>query len=299
MRYPIIIDTDPGVDDFFCIAIGAAYSDIFDLKAVTTIGGNNATEVTTRNALDILHLCKRDDVPVAAGETSYLEEEFGEPGVAFHGLNGLGNVEIPHTDKKAIDLKACDKIYEVAKECNGELILVTVGPTTNVAKAILKYPDITKMIKKIVMMGGSTDKGNITPYAEANIYHDYKAANILFKSGIPIDMIGLNVTLKSVMPREVFDVISEGSNPYIREVMQKLIDFRNGEAMHDAVAIGSMIEDYLTFEDAFVYIELNGEERNGQTVCDFNSKTPNTRVATAVNLDGYYKMMKGMLEVYR
>jgi len=87
---PIIIDTDPGVDDFFCIGIGCAFRELFDLRAITTIGGNNSTDVTTRNALDILKLFRRQDVPVAKGADSFLYEPFGEPVVRFHGTNGLG-----------------------------------------------------------------------------------------------------------------------------------------------------------------------------------------------------------------
>ena len=89
-RIPIIVDTDPGVDDFFCLAIAAAYDELFDLRAVTTIGGNNTTDVTTRNALDILKLFHREDVPVARGADSYLKEPFGEPVAKFHGENGIG-----------------------------------------------------------------------------------------------------------------------------------------------------------------------------------------------------------------
>ncbi|MBO7697962.1 MAG: nucleoside hydrolase, partial [Erysipelotrichaceae bacterium] len=204
-KIPIIIDTDPGVDDFFCMAIGCGFRDLFDLRAITTIGGNNLTYVTTANALDILKLFKREDVPVARGADSYLAEPFGEPVAKFHGANGLGDVVIDRSDRKPHPLPACDVIYEQAKQCNGELVLVTVGPETNLALAFNKYPDLKHMIKKIVVMGGTLTSGNISPYAEANIGHDAKAARIVFETGIPVDMIGLNVTRKAPLRKNIFD----------------------------------------------------------------------------------------------
>lgn len=105
-RVPIIIDTDPGVDDFFCIAIACAFTELFDVRAITTIGGNNSTDVTTRNALDILKLLNREDIPVARGADSFLKNPFGEPVARFHGVNGLGNVEIPHSLRKTDKLAA-------------------------------------------------------------------------------------------------------------------------------------------------------------------------------------------------
>ena len=298
-KIPVMIDTDPGVDDFFCLAVGSSFPEIIDLKAVSTIGGNNYTSVTTRNALDILHLFHRDDVEVAAGETSFLTEPFGEPVAKFHGANGIGDVEIEHTTKKEADIKGSEMIYKVAKENAGELILVPVGPLTNIARVILDHPDVVTMIKKIVLMGGSITRGNITPYAEANIGHDVPAADIVFKSGIPIDMVGLNVTLASPLPREVFDPMCEGCDKTISDTVKALIDFRKGEPMHDAVAISSLIDETLTFRKARVTIELDGEKR-GQTVADFDApdEEKNVRVAVEVHLDRYYGVIDRVINSY-
>ena len=298
-KQPILIDTDPGVDDAFCLAIGCGFSEYFDLKAVTTIGGNNATDITTRNALDLLKLYHRDDVRVGRGSDSYLEKEFDKPVEKFHGKNGLGNAIIPHSDRKPDELKACDLIYEVARECNGELIIVTVGPETNLALALLKYPDLKHLIKKFVVMGGSTDKGNVTPYAEANIIHDEKAAEIVFSSGVPLDMIGLNATHLTKLPRDVFDGLATDTRDDVKEFLQKLIDFRNGEPMHDAVAIATLISDFVTFKDAYCYVETKDPMHIGQTVCDVNSNNPNVRVAVDIDLNGYYQVIGEMLKCYR
>ena len=297
-KIPILIDTDPGVDDFFCIAIGCAFKELFDLRAITTIGGNNLTDITTRNALDILKLFGRDDVDVARGADSFLTHPFDDPVVKFHGSNGLGDVEIEHSNRKAVDIPAWDKIYEEAKKCNGELVLVTVGPETNLGMAFNKYPDLKNMIKKIVVMGGTLTTGNINQYAEANIYNDAEAARIVFEQGIPIDMIGLNVTRKAPLRKSIFDNL-ENINPEIKDVMLKLIEFRNEEAMHDAIAISSLVNDkVIIFKDAYTYIIDDNSEKRGMSAVDYE-KTPNSRVAVDVNVEEYYKVMRDMISQYK
>ena len=293
-QIPIIIDTDPGVDDFFCIALGCAYSDIFNLRAITTIGGNNSTDVTTQNALDILKLFRRTEVPVARGAGRYLCGEFGLPVIKFHGINGLGNAYIDHSDVKIDRQKAWDKIYREAVKYDGDLVLVTVGPETNLAMAFSKYPRLPLLLKKIVVMGGTLTTGNVTEYAEANIYHDAEAARIVFESGVPIDMIGLNVTRKAPLPRAILEDITD-CDPEIKDVMLELIRFRHEEAMHDAIAISSLIsDDIITFADAYTHIIDGKDEKRGMSVVEYD-KTPNSRVAVDINVEAYYRVMREML----
>ena len=293
-RIPIIIDTDPGVDDFFCMAIGCAYRELFDLRAITTIGGNNATDVTTRNALDILKLFGREDVPVGRGADSYLFDSFGEPVAKFHGLNGLGNVEIEHSDRKPLPIPAYEVIYEQAKQCDGKLVLVTVGPETNLAHAFQKHPDLKNMIAKIVVMGGTLTTGNVSEYAEANIWHDAQAARIVFETGIPIDMIGLNVTRKAPLRKSIFDGL-DNVNEKIKDVMEKLIEFRNEESMHDAIAISSLVNDKaIIFKDSYTTIIDDYSEKRGMSVVDYE-RTPNSRVAVDINNEEYYDVIRGAI----
>lgn len=296
MKLPIIIDTDPGVDDFFCLSIGLSYTDQFNLLGITTMGGNNYTHVTTQNALDIVQLFKKN-TPVISGSTSYLKAPFAEPEAEFHGANGLGDIEIPHSSQLPLDIPVEDFIYNMAKKYSKELILVTVAPLTNIARCFLKYPEITKDIKKLVIMGGAIQGGNITPFAEANINHDAYAADIVFRSGIPIDMVGLDVTMKCPLELDTFNTISTNLNPEIKPIMQELITFRNGDPMHDAVAIASLVdEQMLTYKNAYVTIELNNSTHIGQTICDFESKHPNCRVAIGQDINRYYDVMKGVCE---
>ena len=296
---PILIDTDPGVDDFFCIAIGCAFRDLLDLKAITTIGGNNTTEVTTQNALNILSLLHREDVPVAKGADSFLTHPFGRPAARFHGANGLGNVELQKSENSPDPLPACDMIYQKAVECNGELVVVTVGPETNLALALNKYPDLKNLIRKIVVMGGTITTGNISPYAEANIYNDSEAARTVFASGIPIDMVGLNVTRQAPLRKSLFDNVSPSVRPEVRYVMEKLIEFRNEEAMHDAIAVSSLIsDDVITWKDSYTYVIDGTGEKRGLTVTDFNSSACNSRIAVEINTAAYYKVITDMINSY-
>lgn len=294
-RIPIVIDTDPGIDDFFCLALACAYSDRLDLRAVTTMGGNNHTDVTTQNALNILSLF-RTDVPVARGADRYLEAEFGAPAAKFHGSNGVGGLILPQSDRTPDDLPAWDKLYEIAKAAQGELVLVTVAPLTNIALALQKHPDLPHWIKKIVMMGGSIGRGNITPYVEANAGHDPAATKLVFESGIPIDMVGLSITLGCPIRPDVFERYIPAQRGGFREIMEALIRFRSGEAMHDAVAISTLLDDRLmTWQTGEITVELAPPERSGQTVLH-PLEHANMRAAVAVDTDRYDAIIGGMLQ---
>ena len=239
-RIPVILDTDPGVDDFFAIAMLCANRDRINLLGLTAEGGNNTTAVTAQNALNVLLLLGCDDVPVARGMDQYLTRPFGAPVAKFHGANGMGNVDLPVSNHGLAKERAWDFIYTQAKEA-GSIVLVTVGPLTNVAVALCKYPDLKAHVSRIVMMGGTTDRGNIGPYTEANMGHDALASRIVFESGIPIDMVGLNVTRDCIISPAEFDVMSGHSDSLTASVMRDLIVFRAGEALHDPIAAAAML----------------------------------------------------------
>lgn len=144
---------------------------------------------------------------------------------------------------------------------------MTVAPLTNIALALQKHPDLPHWIKKIVMMGGSIGRGNITPYVEANAGHDPAATKLVFESGIPIDMVGLSITLGCPIRPDVFERYIPAQRGGFREIMEALIRFRSGEAMHDAVAISTLLDDRLmTWQTGEITVELAPPERSGQTV---------------------------------
>ena len=196
------------------------------------------------------------------------------------------------SDAKTDLLKAWDKIYEQARLCSGKLVLVTVGPETNLALAFEKYPDLKRMISRIVVMGGSLTTGNVTEYGEANLYHDACAAKAVFETGIPIDMIGLNVTRMAPLKKDIFDGLD--ADERIREVMLKLIEFRNEEPMHDAIAISSLVSDsVIDFKETYTQVIPDGERR-GMSVTD-DQRTPNSRVAVNIDTDAYREVIREMI----
>ena len=293
-KIPFILDTDPGVDDFFAFAFLGSYQDQVNLLGVTTVGGNNETKVTTKNALDILSFLGMD-APVFPGANRYLTEEFGKPVVEAHGHNGVGDVELPESSNQAKEEYAWDAIYRISKE-KGPIVLGTIGPLTNIATAILKYPDLPDMIEKIVMMGGSNLVGNIGPYAEANIGHDPLAAKIVFHSGIKIDGIGLDTTLQCSVSLEEFDSYAQKDNP-IHQAMRKMMEFRNGEAMHDAVAISTLIDDtWLTWREGMMDVVVESSEIQGMTL--FEGVGDQVRFAKDPDVEVYRKHYQEMVTSY-
>jgi len=296
-RIPFIIDTDPGVDDFFCIAFGVSSESKTDLKGLTTICGNNYVDVTTRNALDILKYLGSEETPVAKGCEKFLDGRETEPVLEFHGANGLGNLEIPHSDKKCDELSASDFIYKTAKECEGELVLVPVGPLTNIAKAITDHPDIVKMVKKIVLMGGALVGGNLTPFAEANTGNDPEATKIVFGCGIPVDMVGLDVTMKGVITTDEFDVLAKDTRPDLKELMKNMLIFRHGDPMHDAIAFATVLDDsFMKWKCGTIDCVLDGEHR-GQTV--MTSDEGVHRAAVEIDMNRYRELFGEMVSYYK
>lgn len=294
MTIPLILDTDPGVDDFFCFAVVCAFRDVFDLKAVTAMGGNNTTAVTSKNAQRILNLFHRD-VPVSYGADSYLTEPFGEPVVSAHGHNGLGEVEIPDPGIPLDPLRAWDKIHAEAEKNEG-LQLLTVAPLTNVAMALIRYPDLKQKIAGITMMGGSQLVGNVTPYGEANVTHDVFAMEKVLESGIMTTMIGLDITSQCTISLNEFDAMSEHLNPEVRSIMRQLIAFRHGEAMHDAVSAAAMVDPgFLKFRNAKARIEMASTLSYGRIWLEDSEAEAGFRYAYEVDVPAYKQIFAKMI----
>jgi inosine-uridine nucleoside N-ribohydrolase len=296
-RLPILIDTDPGIDDFFCLAMALAFGESLRVTGVSTEGGNADPAVTTRNALDILYLLGRPDIPVAKGSTQYLLKPFGRPAVKFHGENGLGGVQLVPSPQAADARQAWDLLHDCACQEDGKLVVLTIGPLTNIAVALGMFPVLKKKIRRIVMMGGTTDTGNIGPYTEANMGHDALASHIVFQSGIPIDMVGLNVTRKCFIRPEELASWSAGTKPEIRTVMRQLFSFRGAEPMHDPVACASLLDGgILSWREARTEIECSQLDTSGRCLIDFQSTNPNSRIAMDIDVDRYKALFAAMLK---
>ena len=194
MSKKIIIDTDPGVDDAMAILMAFA-SPEFDILGLTTIFGNAATAVTTRNALTLVETVGRPEVSVVAGASKPLESDYLGPVPQVHGVNGLGDaVLVPPTASIESD-DAAGFIYATACANRGEVTLVALGPLTNLANALQRHPDLPDLVDEIIIMGGNAlVPGNATPVAEANINNDPEAADLVFGAPWPVTMVGLDVT---------------------------------------------------------------------------------------------------------
>jgi purine nucleosidase len=191
----VVIDTDPGIDDAMAIAVAAVAPQI-DLVALTTVFGNHRLEVTTANAIRVLDFLGVDDVPVVAGADRPLMRPIGPPATFVHGDDALGDIGLPGPSRTPLsDARAAVQLIDLARATPGEVTLLTIGPLTNLALAVRLEPELVTLLDEVVVMGGAAFVGgNVTPAAEANIWNDPEAAEIVLGAGFPLTMIGLDVT---------------------------------------------------------------------------------------------------------
>src|SRR5580700_4258588 len=207
----IIIDTDPGIDDAMAIFL-ALRSPELKVEAITPVAGNVPLDLSLRNALRLVEIAERTDVPVAAGASHPLLRRLATAG-HVHGVNGLAGVEFPEPKTKPVHETAPELIRRIVRENPGEITIVAVGPLTNVALALRADPALASVIPAIVIMGGSLSGGNMTPAAEFNLYVDPEAARIVFDAGIPLTMVGLDVTRKVLFTDQRLKALETAKNP--------------------------------------------------------------------------------------
>ncbi|MBI9103173.1 MAG: nucleoside hydrolase [Spirochaetales bacterium] len=254
MAEKIIIDTDPGIDDAMAIFY-ALESPELEVLGLTTIFGNGFTDVTTANALKLLEIAERTDIPVSRGADHPFKGKFTDPATFVHGDDGQGNINLPAPLGKPVDERASEFIIQKVNEFPGEVTLVPIGPLTNIALALLAEPGLDKKIKRIVLMGGNCFcAGNATPAAEANIVKDPEAADIVFRAACPITVCGLDVTEKVLMKAAVLDSIGEIDNPRAQHLAKILPFYRSfyktvlGDTdihVHDSTAITYLLRPEL------------------------------------------------------
>jgi inosine-uridine nucleoside N-ribohydrolase len=292
----ILIDCDPGHDDMMAIMLASSSPEL-ELLGVTTVAGNQTGEKTYLNALKTLTLIGETDVPVARGADKPL---FRELTVApeIHGVSGLDGADLPEPGFEGVKQHAVDFLIKIIMESGTPLILVPTGPLTNVALAMLKDPRITTKLERIVLMGGAVYDSNITPAAEFNIYVDPEAAKVVFGSGVPITMVGLDVTNKALFGFDYIEQLAK-LNGKVSRVVAPLLKFFaqankdifgfNGAPLHDALAVAYLISpQVINTRKLNVEIETDGELTRGRTVADvygITGKTANTDVALEVDND--------------
>ncbi|UOY00471.1 nucleoside hydrolase [Blastococcus sp. PRF04-17] len=199
MPRPLVIDTDPGIDDALAILLALASPEV-DLRLVTTVHGNVELARTTENALRVLHLAGRSDVPVAAGARESLVHPQPERAGHVHGAAGLGGVDLPRSPAPPDARPAVVALAELLLASPEPVTVAAVGPLTNVALLLRTFPDAAARIGRLVVMGGSAWRGgNVTAAAEFNVWADAEAAQAVFSSTLPTVMVGLDVTLPTVL----------------------------------------------------------------------------------------------------
>lgn len=270
----VIIDTDPGVDDALALLL-AMRSPELKIEGITPVAGNVPLDLTLPNALRMVEVAGRADIPVAAGSPEPLMRRL-VTAEYVHGENGLDGAVFPEPALRPVPERAPEFIRRVVRAHPGEVTLIPIGPLTNVAAALRSDPELAKMVRGITMMGGSLSGGNVTPAAEFNVYVDPEAARIVFQSGIPITMVGLDVTRKTTLTEEHVRTLETHSHPVSQaaaKIARHVIEharregFLLGPNMHDPLAVASFLEpSLLKLEKYYVDVETSGELTAGETL---------------------------------
>jgi inosine-uridine nucleoside N-ribohydrolase len=296
---PVLLDCDPGHDDAIALLLALA-SDELELRGVTTVAGNQTLEKTTANAIRVLELAGRAEIPVAAGAGRPLVRE---PRVAadVHGETGLDGPDLPPPQAEPSPQHAVDFLAERVEGAT----LVATGPLTNVALLLARYPEATP--ERIVLMGGAIAEGNVTPAAEFNIWADPEAAQRVFTSGLDVTMVALDVTHRAlVTPAHASQLRETGR---IGTVVAELLEFYggfhrsvygwDGSPIHDAVAVAHVIDPgLLELERLNVRIDTESELCRGRTVVDLWRRTglePTANVAVGIDPERFVDLLQERL----
>lgn len=299
----IIIDTDPGIDD--AVAISAAvFSESLQVELITTVAGNVSVEKTTNNALRLVEFFGKN-IPVAKGATKPLIRSTKDAS-HIHGDTGMDGFDFPSPTRKICEKNAVDKMREVIESSEEKITVVPIGPLTNIALLLSCYPECKDNIEEIVLMGGSSGRGNDTPAAEFNIYADPEAAKIVVNSGVPIVMCPLDVTTVATLDLDTINGLRDMNK--VGKMFYDLFNHyrggsvaRGGLKMHDLTTIAYLTKPELfKTQECFVDVETAGEYTAGFTVVDlkeqFKNKEKNVKFAIEIDVEGFRKWMLNLFE---
>ncbi|MFM5371013.1 pyrimidine-specific ribonucleoside hydrolase RihA [Aeromonas veronii] len=310
MALPVILDCDPGHDDAIALILALASPEL-KVLAVTTSAGNQTPDKTLNNALRILTLLGRDDIPVAAGAPKPLARELI---IAdnVHGESGLDGPKLPDPAFAPQAMTGLELMAKCLRESLEPVTLVPTGPLTNIALLLAAHPELKPKIARIVLMGGAAGAGNWTPAAEFNIYVDPEAADMVFKSGIPITMCGLDVTHEAQVMDEDIERVRAITNP-VAQCVAGLLDFfmiyhRDpkwgfaGAPLHDPCTIAWLLAPELFHGvECRVDIETSGEHTVGMTVVDrygLTGKPANALVLLGLDRPGFIDLLVTRLRAF-
>ncbi|MBG0565689.1 nucleoside hydrolase [Actinoplanes sp. NEAU-A11] len=298
----MIVDCDPGHDDALALLLAAGDYRL-RLLGVTTVAGNQTLDKTTKNALKILALAGAAGVPVAAGCARPL---VGDLTVAedIHGASGLDGPDLDLPVGGVADVHAVELMRRLITGSPEPVTLIATGPLTNVALLLRSHPEVTPQVRRIVFMGGSTGRGNTTPYGEFNIVTDPEAADIVLRSGLPTTMIGLNVTHQALATTEIIAEF-RGLGTRLGEICAELMTFFASTyhrvfgfehpPVHDPIAVAQVIDPAIVRTvTAPVAVELTGTYTRGATVVDLHhrtGRTPNADIAVGLDVGAFWRLL--------
>lgn len=295
MAINIIMDTDPGIDDAAALTMAINDPQI-DLKLVTAVAGNVTVDKTTANALKIVHFFGKDqEIPVAAGAKQPLIKPF-EDAARIHGESGMPGYDFGNDYGQPIKKTAVEALRDEIMASDEPITLIPTGSYTNIALLFSEYPEVKENIKEIIAMGGTLSKGNMTSAAEFNVFTDPHAAKIMYDSGIPIVMVGLDVTLKALLTPETMDKL--GTMGRSGKMLQALVTHYNdgddnGHPMHDVNTIFYLLHpEAMTTEEMWVDVQTEGPAM-GETVGDirgaYHDGKTNAKVCVDIDAAAFNK----------
>ena len=295
MKKRVIIDCDPGIDDALAL-IYALKSEKIDVRAVTTVMGNAPLALTTANALKILELTGRVEVPVAKGADKPLRGSY-RPSTILHGADGLGNTDLPLPKIKEQPIEAAELILSEAERSDGPLTLIQLGPLTNLATALQKVPEIVDSLEEVVVMGGAINvPGNVASTAEFNIHLDPEAARIVFDSGLRITLVPLDVTRKTLVQPGDLEALEHVKNPVTQFAFRAMKYYTGanrrvrgveGCFLHDPLAV-AIAEDRTIAQTKRLKIEVVTGDRpdRGRLIsAELGSSPPKQTIQVCLDVD--------------
>jgi len=292
MKRSVILDVDTGIDDAVAIAL-ATYSKKLNVKLITTIAGNLSVNEVTKNTLNFLQAINKGNIPVAVGANKPLERE-KDDSIQAHGKKGLGKYKFPKLELKPVKLDAVEKMHEVIQNSRDNVIIIALGPLTNVAKLLLTYPDDKDKIEYILISGGLLHDSKRNPYLSFNIMQDPEAARYVMKSGEKIIICPSNHGHTAFLtPEEVEEVRTTNKTGEMLEYIFRSYKDRHvkvGVATHDPCAV-AFVSNPEMFSSDMMYVHIRFLQKQQTGVIDFDTnKTPNMKVATDIKIKKFKKL---------
>ncbi|MGD1952603.1 MAG: nucleoside hydrolase [Leptolyngbyaceae cyanobacterium] len=302
MARSIIIDCDPGVDDAIALLLAIAHPTELEILGITTVAGNVPLHYTSQNALKICALAKTD-IPVYAGCPRPMIQPLSTA-TNVHGATGLQGTELPESKRPLMVQHAVAFLIETLQQASEPITLVTLGPLTNIAVALIQAPQVANKIDTIIAMGGAVTHGNMTPAAEFNIYVDPHAAKVVFESGIPIKLITLDTTHQVLTTSAHLNAFKQ-LNTSVGTAAADLLTYYGtsdvkrygmpGAPLHDPCVIAYLLKPELfTFRPTYTAIDTTSPQNLGRTVIDWwghTAKLPNAEIAEFVDAPGIYELL--------